>query len=54
MRGLHDLFIRAPVRALMRYYAETGHPTLLTRDGKLFGVCDGQDILRGLNETTGG
>ncbi|MAW99841.1 MAG: choline ABC transporter ATP-binding protein [Sphingomonas sp.] len=43
-----------PVRALMRYYAETGHPTLLTRDGKLFGVCDGQDILRGLNETTGG
>ena len=43
-----------PVRALMRYYAQTGHPTLLTRDGKLYGVCDGQDILRGLNETSGG
>ena len=43
-----------PVRALMRIYAATGHPTLLTRDGALYGVCDGQDILRGLNETTGG
>ncbi|MBW4331628.1 choline ABC transporter ATP-binding protein [Stakelama sp. CBK3Z-3] len=43
----------APVRALMRYYAETGHPVLLTKDRKLFGVCDGQDILRGLNETSG-
>ncbi|WNO53765.1 ATP-binding cassette domain-containing protein [Stakelama saccharophila] len=42
-----------PVRDLMRIYGETGHPIILTRRGDVVGICDGQDILRGLGDVGG-